>query len=118
VSEIRDSVKEFLAEPETERLMIEAVHAAKEPKECEPCTLRNLEINYPRLKEEIVYSRWLREEAIRFIRLGRADPIVLDCLNSKGKTFKLNLSAVQTNWIQFFFNITDDEIANYADPAK
>jgi hypothetical protein len=118
VSEIRDTVKEVLAEPDMERLMIEAVHAAKRPKKGEPCTLRNLEINYPRLKEEIVYSRWLREEAIRYIRLSRTDPIVLDCLGSSGKTFKLNLSAVQTNWIQFFFNITDDEIANYADPAK
>jgi len=112
--ETRDIVKEVMEEPGTQRLLIEAVHAAKMPKKDEPCTLSNLEVFYPRLNEKLVYSRWLKEAAIRYIRLNRKNPILLDCVGRKGKKFKLNLNAVQNNWIQFFFNLSDEEIDNYA----
>lgn len=110
MSEIRDVIKEVLEEPETHRLLIESVHAAKLPGKDELCTLADLEIFYPRLNESLVYSRWLRDEAIRRIRLNRSHPVMLDCLGRKGKVFKLDLTQVQSNWIQFFFNIKDDEI--------
>lgn len=42
MSEIRDIVKEVMEEPEMQRLLIEAVHAATIPKKDEPCTLANL----------------------------------------------------------------------------
>jgi hypothetical protein len=110
VSEIRDLVREVMEEPEMQRLLVEAVHAATIPKKDEPCTLANLEVFYPRLNEKLVYSRWLKEAAIQYIQLNRKNPILLDCVGKKGKTFKLNLSAVQNNWIQFFFNLSDKEI--------
>jgi hypothetical protein len=113
LSEIRDAVEEVMEEPETQRLLIQAVHAANMPKNEEPCTLLNLEVFYPRLNEKLVYSRWLKEAAIRYIRLNRKNPILLDCVGRKGRKFKLNLNAVQNNWIQFFFNLSDDEIENY-----
>jgi len=113
LSEVSDIVKEVMEEPETQRLLIEAVHAASMPKRDEPCTLSNLEVFYSRLNEKIVYSRWLKEAAIRYIRLNRKNPVILDCVGRKGKTFKLNLNAVQNNWIQFFFNLSDEEIENY-----
>jgi hypothetical protein len=90
--------------------MIESVRSMKLPPKGELCTLSDFEIFYTRLKETLVYSRWLREEAIRCIRLNRANPIILDCLGRKGKVFKSDPTQVQSNWIQFFFNIMDDEI--------
>lgn len=52
MGEIEDVVKQLLDQPENERLMIESVHSMKLPPKGESCTLADLEIFYPRLKED------------------------------------------------------------------
>jgi hypothetical protein len=54
LGEIEDVVKQLLAQPENERLMIESAHSMKLPPKGELCTLSDLEIFYPRLKETLV----------------------------------------------------------------
>lgn len=51
MGEIEDVVKQLLDQPENERLMIESVHSMKLPPKGE-WTLSDLEIFYPRLKED------------------------------------------------------------------
>jgi len=107
-----DIVKKLLEEPETEKLLLESAHLFKLRAigERRLVTLGDMEVFYPRFGEKLAFSRWLREQALRYIRLNCANPIILECLNDQGGSFKLNLTNVQNNWIQLFFDIKDEEI--------
>ena len=75
-----DSVDELFKKPETEKRILEVAYLCKLKcvQERLP-TLADIEVVYPRLKEKIVFSRWLRQQAIRYIRRKQQTPFIVKC---------------------------------------
>jgi hypothetical protein len=89
-----DTIDELFNRPETEKTILEVAYLCKLKcaKDRLP-TLSDIEVVYPRLKEKIVYSRVLREEAMRHVKRQQVSPG--------------NEEVVE--WIKHFFNLTDVE---------
>ena len=103
-------IDEVFNRPETEKLLLEAAHLFKlrSVKERLP-TLADMEVVYPRLKEKIVFSRWLRKQATFYVRRKQQNPYVVKCPTCNQEVDRFDFIQIQGGLTRYLFNITDDD---------
>jgi hypothetical protein len=106
-----ERVKEFLGGPETEKMMCELVYLAKlKAIEGRLPTLVDMEVVYPRLKEKIVFSRWLRQQATRYIKRKQQNPFIVKCPTCNQEVDRFDFIQIQGGLMKYFFNIANDDL--------
>jgi hypothetical protein len=106
-----DSIDELFNRPGTEKLFLEVVHQFKlRCVEDRLPTLADMEVVYPRLNEKIVFSSWLRQQAVRYIRRKQQNPHVIRCPTCKQEVDRLDFIQIQGGVMRYFFNITNDDL--------
>jgi predicted DNA-binding ribbon-helix-helix protein len=104
-----DFVKRYFERPEIEKMMLEISYFAKlKVMGRRLPTLRDIEVFYPRLKEKIVFSSWLRQQAVRYIRRKQQNPFIVRCPTCKQEVDRFDFVQIQGGLMKCFFNITND----------
>jgi hypothetical protein len=110
-SDSDDFAKRYFERPEIEKMMIEIAHLAKlKVVEGRLPTLADMEVVYPRLKEKIVFSSWLRQQAVRYIRRRQQNPLIVRCPTCKQEVERFDFVQIQGGVMRYFFNITNDDL--------
>jgi len=105
-----DLVKRYFEKPEIERMMLDVGYFAKlKVMGRRLPTLADIEVFYPRLKGKIVFSSWLRQQAIRYIQRKQQNPFIVKCLTCKQEVDRLDFVQVQGGLMRYFFNITSND---------
>jgi hypothetical protein len=106
-----DSVDWLFKKPETEKRILEVAYLCKlKCVQDRLPTLSDIEVVYPRLKEKIVFSRWLRQQAIRYIRRKQQNPFIVKCPTCKQEVDRLDFVQIQGGLMRYFFNIANDDL--------
>jgi hypothetical protein len=75
-----DTVDELLKKPETEKMILTVAYLRKlKCVQDRLPTLADMEVVYPRLNEKIVFSRWLRQQAVRYIKRKQENLFIVKC---------------------------------------
>jgi hypothetical protein len=106
-----DSLDEVFKKPEMEKLILEVAYLCKLKcvQERLP-TLADIEVFYPRLKEKIVFSRWLRQQAIRYVQRKQQNPFIVKCPTCNQEVDRFDFVQIQGGLMKYFFNITNDDL--------
>jgi hypothetical protein len=73
-------------------------------------TLADIEVFYPRLKEKIVFSSWLRQQAVRYIGRKQQNPFIIRCPTCNQEVDRFDFVQIQSGVMRYFFNIKNDEV--------
>jgi hypothetical protein len=104
-----DSIDELFNKPETEKLILTVAHLCK--LKCvhdRLPTLADMEVVYPRLNEKIVFSKWLRQQATKYVKLKQENPFIVKCPTCKHEVDRFDFARIHGRMMRYFFNITDD----------
>lgn len=105
-----DSLDELFKKPEMEKRVLEVAYLCKlKCVQDRLPTLVDIEVTYPRLKEKIVFSRWLKQQAVRYIRLKQQNPFIVKCPTCNQEVDRFDFVQIQGGLMRYFFNITDDD---------
>jgi hypothetical protein len=106
-----DIIDELFSRPATEKLFLEVAHQFKlRCTEDRLPTLADMEVFYPRLEEKIVFSSWLRQQAVRYIRRKQQNPFIVRCPTCNQEVDRFDFVQIQGGVVKYFFNITNDDL--------
>lgn len=106
-----DSVNKLFKRPETEKRILEVADLCKlKCVQGRLPTLADIEVTHPRLNEKVVFSHWLRRQAVRYIRRKQENPFKIRCPTCKQEVDRFDFVQIQGGLMRYFFNISNDDL--------